>query len=163
MALTWNVIIAKVLDDVFGYQSANKLRENGIILASRRGIFPLGGSRIVSLPLVASAQKATEWIDMEIDGTDMAGMTVRARVECRTDNAATSITPSILNVTDSTTAGTGTACTATNTDYSGANQVQTIAVTLAAGVKKYRLVGTPSNATNATYVGPGYIEIFATL
>jgi hypothetical protein len=53
------------------------------------------------------------------------------------------------------------ACTATAADYSGANQKQTITVTLASGIKKYRLQGTPSNTTNATFV-IGYLEVFAT-
>lgn len=159
--MAWNTIAAKVLDDVFGYQSANRIRENLIALASARLTYHLGGSRNVAVPLVASAQDAVDFIDIELDGTNLGGFTKQLRVEVRTLNAGTSVTPKLRNVTDSTDAGTGVACSATNADYSGANQKQTITVTLATGVKKYRLQLTPSNATNGTF-GIGYVEIFAT-
>lgn len=159
--MAWSVIAAYVLDQVWGYQSANRHRDNLIALGLRRATYHLGGSRTVSLPLVASAQDAHDWIDVEIDGTELGAFTAQLRVECRTTNAGTSVTPKLRNVTDSTDAGTGAACTATNTDYSGANQKQTITVTIAAGVKKYRLQGTPSNTTNATFV-IGYLELFVT-
>jgi hypothetical protein len=157
----WTAIGAYILDQVWGYQGANKHRENMIALASRKAIYDLGGSRITALPQVASAQDAVEYRDIELDGTNLGGFTVRLRVECRTINAATSVTPKLRNVTDSTDAGTGVACSATNADYSGTNQKQTITVTLAAGVKKYRLMGTPSNTTHPTFI-IGDLEIFAT-
>lgn len=159
--MAWNVIAAYVLDQVFGYQGANKIRDNLIALGSMRRTYDLHGSRTVSLPLVGSTQDAYDWTDVEIDGTNLGGFTAQLRVECRTLAAGTSITPKLRNVTDSTDAGTGAACTATNADYSGANQKQTVAVTIASGVKKYRLQGTPSNATNATFV-IGYLELFVT-
>jgi len=157
--MPWNVIAAYVLDNVFGYQSANKHRENMIALASRRAMYPLGGSRQTTLPLVASAQDAIDYLDVELDGDELAGMTIQARVEVRA-GAATAVTPKIRNVTDGTDAGTGVSCSATNSDYSGTNQKQTITVTLAAGVKKYRLQCTPANTTDGTR-GIGYLEIFA--
>lgn len=159
--MAWNVIAAYILDQVWGYQGANRHRDNLITLASRRAIYPLGGSRSVSLALSVSAENAEGWIDVEIDGTNLGAFTANLRVECRTTNAATSITPKLRNMTDSTDAGLGVACTATNADYSGANQKQTIPVTIASGIKKYRLQGTPGNATNPTFV-IGYLEIFAT-
>ncbi len=159
--MAWTAIAAYVLDRVFGYQDANELRANLIALASARRTHYLGGSRNTAVPLVASAQDAVEYIDIELDGTNLAGLTVQARVEVRTLNGGTSVTPKVRNVTDSTDAGTGVACTATDADYSGTNQKQTIAVTLAAGVKKYRLMLTPGN-TSAGVLGIGYIEIFAT-
>lgn len=159
--MAWNVIAARVLDDVFGYQSANRIRENLIAIISARLTYYLGGSRATSVPLVASAQDAIDYIDIELDGTNLGGLTKQLRVEVRTANAGTSVTPRLRNITDSTDAGVGVACTATNADYSGTNQRQTITLTLASGVKKYRLQLTPSNTTNAVY-GIGYIEIFAT-
>ena len=92
-------------------------------------------------------------------GTNLTGFTVQARVDVRA-GAATGITPKIRNVTDGTDAGTGTACTATDADYSGTAQQQTITVTLAAGAKKYRLQGIPANTTDGTYC-IGSLEIFA--
>jgi hypothetical protein len=159
--MAWNTIAAYVLDQVWGYQGANRHRENLIALASRRATYHLGGSRSVSIPLVAAAQDAQDYVDVEIDGTNLGGFTAQARIECRTMAAGTSITPKVRNMTDGTDAGTGVACTATAADYSGANQKQTITVTLASGIKKYRLQGTPSNTTNATFV-IGYLEVFAT-
>lgn len=158
---SWTAIGAYILDQVFGYQTANALRENAIALASRKAIYCLGGSRMTALPQVASAQDAVDYRDIEIDWTNLAGFTVQLRVECRTINAATTITPKLRNVTDSTDAGTGAACSATNADYSGSNQKQTISITGQSGVKKYRLMGTPSNTTHPTFV-IGDIEIFAT-
>lgn len=156
--MAWTAIPAYVLDYILSYQKANALRENLIAIASARLAYALGGSRQVSLPLVAAAQDAIDFYDVELNGTNLGGFTVRLRCDCRTDNAATSITPKLRNVTDGTDAGVGVACTAVT--FAGANAVQTIAVVLAAGVKKYRLQGTPSNATNPTYV-IGQLEVFA--
>lgn len=118
----------------------------------------LGGSRVISVPQVAAAQDAIDWRDVELDGTVTTGLTVQARVEVRTSDAGTSVTPKIRNVTDSTDAGVGSACSATATDYSGTASKQTIAVTLAAGLKTYRLQLTPSNA-DADVFGLGRLEI----
>lgn len=159
--MAWTAISAFALDQIYGYQSANKQRENLIALVCCRFTHQLGGSRSQALPQVASAQDADSYIDIELDGTNLGGITKQARIECRTFNAATSVTPKVRNVTDATDAGVGAACSATNADYSGANQKQTIALTIAAGVKKYRLQGTPSNVTHPTFV-IGYIEFFAT-
>lgn len=156
----WTIIAAKILDQVWGYPSANQYRENMIALASRKAIHHLGGSRSVSLPLVASDQNAESWVDIEIDGTNLGGFTKQLRVECRA-GAATAVTPKLRNMTDSTDAGVGASATGTAADYSGTNQKQTITVTLASGVKKYRLQGTPANTTDPTFV-IGHLEIFAT-
>jgi hypothetical protein len=160
MAL-WSVVADFILDQRFGYQSANKIKNNVVALASARLQHYLGGDRLRAVPRVAAAQDAVNYIDVELDGTSLAGLTVQARVEVRTSNAATSVTPTIRNVTDATTAATGVACTTTPADYSGANGKQTLAFVPAAGVKKYRLQLTPQNTTNDVF-GTGYIEIFAT-
>jgi len=162
MAAQWVIIADYVLDKVFGYQGANKIKNNVIALASMREQKNLGGSRLTSIPLAAVATDAVDYIDVEIDGTQLAGLTIQARIEVRTTNAGTSVTPKVRNVTDATDAGTGVASTATAADYSGTNQKQTIALTIASGIKKYRLQLTPSNATNQVF-GIGYIEIFATV
>jgi hypothetical protein len=160
MAL-WSVVADFILDQRFGFQSANKIKNNVISLASARIQHYLGGDRLRAVPRVASAQDAVNYIDVELDGTSLAGLTVQARVEVRTTNAATGVTPKIRNVTDSTDAATGVSCTATAQDYSGTNSKQTLGFSPAAGVKKYRLQLTPQNTTNDVF-GTGYIEIFAT-
>lgn len=148
-----------ILDQVWGYQGANKIKNNIIALASRRGVFGLGGSRNTSVPQVASAQDAVDYVDIELNGSNLGGFTIALRVEVRVANAATSVTPKLRNITDGTDAGTGAACSATNADYTGTNQKQTITCTIAAGVKKYRLMLTPSNTTHPTF-GIGYLEIY---
>lgn len=156
--MNWNVIIAKVLDNPWGFQSANKVRENLICLASRRATYHLGGSRQISLPLVGSVQDAIDYLDVELNGDNVGGFTVSARIECRTGNAATAIIPQIYNVTDATVAIAGASCASTT--FGGTNGIQTLTVPIASGTKKYRLRGTPSNALNPVYL-IGYLEIYA--
>jgi hypothetical protein len=158
MAL-WSTIVDYALDNKFGFQSANAIKNNIIALASARIQRHLGGSRQVSLPLVAAAQDAIDYHDVEIDGTSLSGLTVRARVEVRTSNAGTGVTPKIRNVTDSTDAVTGVS--SVSTTWGGTSSFQTLTFTPATGIKKYRLMATPANATNPVFV-IGHIEIFAT-
>lgn len=161
----WNVITAFILDQLFGYQSANKLRENALVILSGRLGRSLGGSRevpnnvavnLLGGPLVSKNPgvgpfDAVNFIDLEIDGTNQTGVTFQARVEVRTDRAGCTITPKIRNVTDSTDAGVGVACSAGDPAYGGANQKQTIALTIATGVKKYRLMFTLSSPSGTTW------------
>ncbi len=155
----WTAITTFVLDQLFGYQSANFLKNNHIAIMSGGLGRSLGGSRDVPnnpvIPLrggvLRSKQSGTgpfdvvNYIDVEIDGTNQSGITIQARVEVRTNKSSCTITPKIRNITDSTDAGTGVACAAGRGDYSGTNQKQTIAVTVASGVKKYRLQFTLSD------------------
>lgn len=155
MAEGWQTLADKVLNDPLGYQSYNKLVQQirSIAFATHH----LGGSRALGVRS-ASAIEVPEYVDIELDGTKYAGLTVRARVEVRTANAATSVTPKIRNMTAGTDAGTGVSSTGTAADYSGTNQKQSITVTLAAGLNKYRLQVTGGNATNDIFA-IGYIEV----
>lgn len=108
-----------------------------------------GGSRQISVPLVAAAQDAIDYFDIDLDGS--AGYVVTVKVEVRTSNAATSVTPKVRNITDASDSVVGSACTATAADYSGANSKQTLTLVLAAGVKTYRFQLTPQNVTNPVY------------
>ena len=151
--MAWTVISAFVLDQILGYQGMNKVKDNLITLASRRGGRHLGGSRTIpvfgvlddnegefeSVPPGLGPHDAPDAVDIEIDQTLQGGITYQARVEVRTRWPGCSITPKIRNVTDGTDAVVGAACVATNADYSGTNQKQTLAIVLAAGIKKYRL------------------------
>jgi hypothetical protein len=118
------------------------------------------GSRIASLPMTAGVQSASDWLDVELPGTDDVPATVvfRFRVECRTEDASTSVTPKVRNVTDSTDAALGAACTATAADYSGADQVQTLTISRTPATKKYRLQATVENGDFPTYL-IGYLEV----
>lgn len=153
--MPWVVISTYVLDQVYGYQSANNQRGNLIALVSRRAGRSLGGTRFTSRPLSSAwdadleafrskfngvgPHDVDDYIDVEIDGTNQSGITYQARIEVRTNNPLISITPRVFNITDTTPAGTGVACSATNPDFSGTNSRQTIALTIPTGVKKYRL------------------------
>lgn len=153
--MSWTAIGAYVIDQVLGIARANELRNNAIALASSRFQHYLGGSRQFGLRS-ASYVDAVDYLDVELDGTNLTGLTVRARVEVRTANTGTTVTPKIRNVTDASDAVVGAAYGAdTNWD------AQTLSFTPVAGVKTYRLQLTGSNATDDIF-GVGYVEIFAT-
>lgn len=113
----------------------------------------LQGSRSVTLPLGEGIQNAESYRDVELDGDALDGVPCFARVECRV-NSGESITPYVWNVTDDVAAGTGAVCVSQAEDYSEVDQVQTFEVTLASGLKKYRLRGdqTPG-VTGAFLIG----------
>jgi hypothetical protein len=152
----WTTIVAAELDDPFGYQGKNAMLERDEALAGARIIAPLGGSRLFGLRS-ASYVAVPEWLEIELDGTNTGGLTVTARVEVRTAAAGTSVTPKIRNTTDASDAVTGAACTATDEDYSGSQQKQTLTFTPVAGVKKYQLMIIGGNAIEDVF-GIGYLE-----
>lgn len=126
-------------------------------VAVPRAIYPLGGSRNQALQHNA-VMDAYDYLDTEIDSAEVAGMTVQARVEVRVGNSGISVTPEIYNVTDASVEVTGSACSATNADYSGTNQKQTLTITPATGAKQYRLRLTPSANTFPVW-GIGTVEV----
>lgn len=159
--MAWTAITLKVLDQILGFQGVNEIIENAIALARAGHSYYLGGSRNSTLQKLASVQDAPEYVDVTIDGTDIAGFTVQAEVQVRA-GAATAITPKVRNITAASDAGTGVSATGTAADYSGTNQQQTISVTLATGSNVYRLQGTPANTTDFTYLAPSELRVFAT-
>lgn len=122
----------------------------------RRTIYPLGGSRETAL-FSASAIEVPSWIDFVPRTSEFDDATVQAVVEVRTLNSGTSVTPKIRDMAGSD-AVVGSACTATNADYSGTNQRQTLSFTPVAG-HRYRLMLTPSNASAGVF-GIGTIEAY---
>src|SRR5262245_1839419 len=114
--MSWNVISAFVLDQIFGYQTANRIRENLITNIAARRNYHLGGNRFIPAQAVVDPDllflrskfvslgpfDADDYNDIEIDSTELTGLTVQARVEVRTNNPLISITPKIRNATDST-------------------------------------------------------------
>lgn len=148
---------AYVAGDRWGAQTAERVRLNLRALSGIRHVLPLGGSRNQGL-IHSTVVDAYDYLDVEIDSTEIAGLRVRARVEVRVADASINVTPSIRNVTDGSDVVTGAACAATSADYSGTDQKQTLTVPLTAGVKKYRLRLTPSASTFQCW-GIGYIEI----
>lgn len=157
----WSSLTAFVLDQIFGYQTANKLKDRDDGLASPRPLY-FGGSRGQQIVAVAGAltQNFHDWLDFELDGTQLAGFTVRARVEVRAADAAVSIQPKVRNITDDNDAVVGTAVTATNLDYEGTDQKQSLTFTPVAGLKTYRMQAVFSAAGEGW--GIAYLEIVGT-
>lgn len=111
----------------------------------------LGGSRQTTMFLASGWQNAQDYLDVELNGTSLNGVDVAARVECRVVGGET-ITPRIYNVDDNTVAGIGDPCTADDDDYTGPDQIQQFTVTLAAGLKRYRLQGGTTPGVEGAYV-----------
>jgi hypothetical protein len=78
-----------------------------------------------------------------------SGITVQVVVYLRVADASVSVTPRVYNLTSAAVATTtgSAACSATNRDWSGTNQKQTLVLTLASGVNTYVVQATPSAAT----------------
>lgn len=153
--MSWTAISDFAVDDGAFAQDVNEIKDNIIALARCKGLGRhLGGSLIASLTKSASVQDAVDADEVEFDGTDISGLTAEVEVMCYTENAATSVTPQLYNVTDATVAGTGSASTNTSPTR------QTFPVTLASGNKVYRLRATNSNTTHFTYV-KGSVRIYA--
>ncbi len=124
------------------------------MIANAWRAFPLGGSRSVGLSGAGPAD-ADNYIDLELDGVLLAGYTVQIRVDVKTANVGTSVTPQLYDVTAAgvltTTGGSAHALTSWGS--------QTLVVTsLPAATHKYRLQFVKSNATNDVY-GIGYLEL----
>lgn len=114
----------------------------------------LGGSR-AQLFSASSEVKVYDWWDVYLDWTKLDGLTVKARVEVYTENAGTSVTARVKNVTDSANFDS----TAYSTADTWAEQIITITAPAVLGVKKYRLYVFGSNTTNR--VGAlGQIEVY---
>lgn len=150
---TYQTLTVFILDQIFGFQTANKLKERDDALAAARIIAPLGGSRNVGRRNT-SYEAVPDFLEIELDGTDTVGLTVQARVEVRTSNAAGSVTPRIRNVTDASDAVVGAASILTTFDP------QTLGFVPVVGLKKYRMEILGSNAGIQIF-GIGYIEHFA--
>jgi hypothetical protein len=108
--------------------------------ATAHAVYPLGGSRTLAIPLGGGAQDAIDYLEFEVPTAESGGATYKVVVEVKTENAATTITPRLYNVTDATATWTGAAGTSTAW---GTYQVSS-ALTIAAG-KKYRLQFTKSD------------------
>ena len=110
--------------------------------ADAHGDYFLGGSRTVAIPFGGSAQDAIDYVEFEVPTSTEGGFTYVVVVEILTQNASTTVTPRLYNVTDSTVTWTGSAGTSTSW---GTYQVSST-LTIAAA-KKYRLQFTKNNDT----------------
>ena len=157
--MSYTAIPAFIVDQAAFSKEVNEWLKNiEATLALRIGVGYLGGSRAQAFK-TASFLAVPDYIDVELDGTEIAGITVRARVEVRTTNTGTSVQPRIVEV-DAAGAFVGTLVTgaAYNTDTNWDRQ--TLTFTPLTGVHFYRLEIIGDNATNNILgIGPG-IERF---
>lgn len=155
--MAWTVIAAKIDGQEHGFQDVNEIVQNILAIVSSRGIGPpIGGSRQFGV-YSATYVDVPEYVDFEIDGTLLGGLTVRALVEVRTANIATAVTPKVRNVTAASDAVVGTAHSAT-TSWAA----QTLTFTPVTGVNKYRVQVTGSNATHEVFCKGISVQMYAT-
>lgn len=133
----------------------------------------LAGGDVASLGLDGSVSGDIDllnWTPFVVDNTALqlssfsdviggATLVVQIRYLLRVSNAGLSLTPKILygsTITTITTVATisgQTACVATATDFSGANQYQTVTVTLPSGVNIFKPQVTRGGTPAAGYQG----------
>ncbi len=122
----------------------DKIRDS--IIANAHAVFPLGGSRTFAIPTGGGAQDAIDYLEFEVPTSASSGFVYKVNVEIRTENAATTVTPQLYNVTDASVTWTGSAGTSTAW---GTYQLSG-ALTILVG-KRYRLRLTKSNDTYESY------------
>lgn len=115
--------------------------------------YPLGGSRHNAVQ-GTSPVYAWEYEDFVLRDAWYGGFVFKLYTECKTEDAGTSITPELYNVTDAVVEVAGTAVTAT------ADFQEEITTFVPVVGKVYRLRFTKNNDSARAY-GRGYIERFA--
>jgi hypothetical protein len=125
-----NFLGTTVAGDRRGAESFVKLDDTDKAVAFM--VCPLGGSRHVSITGAAYIE-AIDYIDFTMPDAASTGGVWKALVDLKCENAATTITPKIRNITDSTDAVVGSAHASTSWGS------QTLSFTPASG-KTYRLM-----------------------
>lgn len=133
--------------DQFASEEYIKVRDS--ILAVTFWPFPLGGSRSASVT-GTSYQDADDYLDFEVPDAASGGAVYKAIVDVLCENALTTITPKIRNITDSSDAVVGSAHASTGWGS------QTLTFTPTVG-KKYRLMFIKSDDLFRAY-GIGFIR-----
>jgi hypothetical protein len=116
----------------------NKLRDS--IIANAFGMIDMGGSRTAALSTGGGYIAIPDWEDFTIPSTDYTGHVFKLSFEVLTENAATTVTVKLRNVTDSTDTYTSSAITTTAW---GTEQLST-SLTIAAG-KVYQVQASKSD------------------
>lgn len=128
----------------WGYQDAEWARQAIDVLAYNGGHYDLGGSDDVGI-MSASYVPVVGTRELSLNGDTLGGLTLEVVVWTRTSNASGSVTVRVRNTTDSSTAATSTAVTSTTLTK------EAVTVTLASGVKVYRLEIIGGSATIPVY------------
>jgi len=155
-----------IASDEWGYETANKVRNNMDLLASGQLVRNqyVGGSHHIGI-VQDTVCDVINAVDFAIDNTSTqwsgtSGITVQIKVRLRA-TGSTTVTPRIYNVTTAAAAtiSGASAASGTATDYSGTGQQQTLVLTLASGLNEYRLQITPSNDDDPVYA-IGWLEMY---
>ncbi len=137
--------------DRWGYQTAEKVRNDLDIAVYLAGHLDLGGDERPILS--ASYTPVNGYRSYDLNGSTLGGLTLEAVVFFYTTNAATTVNVRVRNTTDSSNAGTiAGASTATTVTR------EVVTLTLAAGIKTYRLEVTGSDAVYPVYAW-GYLRL----
>lgn len=110
----------------------------------------MGGCRDTPHP-GSTAQRIPRSRPFQIPAAEQGGGVWKVRCYIICDNAATSLTPKVRNITDGSDEVTGSAATGTAADYSGTGQNQFLTFTPVAG-KIYEVWATKSNELNDCYI-----------
>jgi hypothetical protein len=135
----------------FGYQDAERARQDLDILSYLCGHFDLGGDERPILS--ASYVGVNGHRSYDLNGDTLGGMTLEAVVYFYTTNASTTVNVRVRNTTDGSNAGAIAAASAATTVTR-----EVVTLTLASGIKTYRLEVTGSDALNGIYAW-GYLRI----
>jgi hypothetical protein len=128
-----NIIGPTIASDRRGAESWTRANDTDIF--NTFVLMPFGGSRHTAHPPGGGYQDLIEWVDFELPSAAYGGGVWEAIVELRTENATTTLTPKVRNVTDATDAVVGVAGSST---VWGTAARQALAFTPAAG-KVYRV------------------------
>lgn len=165
----------------FFLDDANRIRDSldKLALATlQRNIFA-GGSSLTGIDASASGDvDLLDWAPLEIDNTSAqfsgfsdsngAVLVARFRFLVRVSNGAITVTPklrygsTITTITTAATISGDAACSATDEDYSGTDQYQTVTVTLPSGKKLWKPQLTIGGVPAAGYQvwGRAWLDLF---
>lgn len=120
--------------DLFGYQTAEKIRQNFDVLGYIGDHLPLGGDEAIGSVTGAGVWEAVDATkEYTLNGDELDGLTLELVAFYKTENAAQSVQLRLRNLTDSSNAAVTSVSTATTLT------TETVAVTLPSGAKRYRL------------------------
>lgn len=133
------VVTADLAQEILDRQAAD-------LVIKQAGVrYPLGGS-ILQGQQSAVRVDAIDALIITIDGARFAGYVLKVFAMTKTDDAGTTVTPILRNLTTAVDAGTGAA----SADLAVATQ--NFVAVIAAGVNQYKLQQLPSDANAFTYL-----------
>lgn len=136
----------------WGYQSAEKARQGVDVLAYVGDHIPLGGAASAGYVTGAATWEAISAAHaFTLNADTLGGLTLDLVVTTWTENASQAVQVRLRNTTDSSNAGTSTSHSSTSPT------TETVSLTLASGVKSYRLE-ILGGATYAVF-GIGFIRL----